>query len=103
MTPEFFDRKEINPTTKKKRNYWKILAIALTIFFMFVASWIIVGSYIYNKDLERANICFYDICSEGYHNWGYEDHNCTCYLYDEEELRENNILKLIPVHSEIIP
>ena len=60
---------------------WKAIAIIFII--LFIASWIFIswGIYLVNKDTERTNVCYYEIC-ENYPQAFYDADLCICYDYD---------------------
>ena len=103
-TAKFFEKKDLE--IPKRNNRSKRVVIVLIIFLFVVVAYVIIGSYIYNSDLERARICQLDICKGEYHGWGYENKNCTCYYFNfplDGPVDLNKNYNLVPVYSEMIP
>lgn len=66
---------------QKQNNKWKVIAIVFIILFVAETSFLGYSVLVYNKEVEKTNICFYDVC-EDYPNAEYEYDLCTCYDYD---------------------
>ena len=64
-----------------EKTTWKTIAIIFIILFVLGSSFIIYSLVDYNKEIDKANTCWYDICSE-YPEAYYELDVCTCYEYD---------------------
>ena len=64
-----------------ERTSWKILAIVMIV--IVVAETGLIGFFYYigNQEIEKQNMCYYDICS-GSADALYEDNVCFCYDYD---------------------
>lgn len=64
-----------------ERHGWKIFAIILLILFLLETSLMIFGMYLNEKDKDKMNTCYYDICTE-YPEAYIVDDICICYQYD---------------------
>lgn len=60
---------------------WKIIAIIFITLFVIETSYVFYAVYAYNHELDKTNICFYDICSE-HPDAEYYENVCYCYDYD---------------------
>lgn len=60
---------------------WKTIAIIVLILFIIENLIIGYGFYINKQEIEKQNMCFYDVCSESY-DAIYENDICTCYDLD---------------------
>ena len=65
----------MKPTT------WKTIAIIFIVLFILENLWIGYGLYLIDKDEDRINECYYEICKEYPDAW-YEADVCSCYDYD---------------------
>ena len=61
-----------------KPKTWKILAIVFMSLFILETAWMCWGYYIYYDELDKTNICYYDIC-ENYPQAYYMENVCECY------------------------
>lgn len=64
-----------------EKTTWKTIAIifiALFILENLFITWTVLET---NKEIEKTNVCYYDVCSE-YPEAMYEYDLCTCYDYD---------------------
>ena len=60
---------------------WKTIAIIFIILFGLLLTYNIWSVNYYNNEVEKTNICFYDICAD-YIQASYEEDICSCYEID---------------------
>ena len=71
-------------------NTWKLIAIVFIIITLLETALIIWSISTYYDDLEKSNICYYEICinnTDAYYESG------VCYCYDYNLLGELDIVK----------
>jgi len=79
----------------ENKSYWKTVAIIFMLLFFLETGYFAYVKYSYNQEIEKTNICYYDICAE---NPGAELINnvCFCYNYDvmgEYVLAKTEVMK----------
>lgn len=60
---------------------WKVMAIIELVLLILFISLGIYGVYQDNKEIEKTNICYYEVCADSPQAY-YEEGICTCYDYD---------------------
>lgn len=61
-----------------EKNGWKIFALILLTVFIVSLSFIGLLLYIGSQEIEKENICIYDVCV-GYDSYTYANNICSCY------------------------
>lgn len=60
---------------------WRTTAIVALVVLGLLVSYNIYSVAVYYDELEKSNICYYNICEEHPEAW-YSEDVCTCYDYD---------------------
>jgi hypothetical protein len=71
-------------------NKWKTIAIIFIILFTLETTFLVWSTISYMKEEDLTYECFYDVCGD-YYDALYDNHYCTCYNEDYEEIKTVNM------------